>query len=255
MSKKLKGFKEFMRVPRQVPRRIPAGTKYINGVPQDNVPAGFVRVPDHISGGTKLVKEGIVGAALGGAAGFIAGGPLGAALGAAAGHKIQQRASRNISMVDATAASKIADVLDKRSAKKAVAAGQTRFRPGAISRYFRNVAVRKSGGMYAASPDATEPVQGLAQSKTKKVTKTTVKKPTPAPQQVQKSAAPETPTAEVHPTHVNHPGHGIFPKPIETTAAGQSAALRRAAVQRAVAARIRAQEKTSTPRSSTIIIP
>lgn len=171
MDKKIKGFKEFMKTPRQVPA--PPG-----GHP---VPPGYKRVKDHIAG-WKLVKveEGVGGALIGGIAGGLAGGPLGAVAGAYAGHKITQRSSQNKSMVDAFVANKAADVMDRRRARKAAAAGQTRFRPGAISRYLRNVAIRKSGGIYAASPDGTEPVAGFVRQQRRR--QTPPPHPTPAPQ-------------------------------------------------------------------------
>lgn len=46
----VKRFKEFMKIPRQIPAIIPPGTKYIDGVPQHNLPSGYKRVRDHIAG-------------------------------------------------------------------------------------------------------------------------------------------------------------------------------------------------------------
>lgn len=231
MSKKVKGFKEFMKTPKQIPA--PPG-----GHP---VPPGYKRVPDHIAG-WKLVKvnESVGGAVLGGIAGGLTGGPIGAAVGAYAGHKIFQKASKNQSFLDAAIANKASDILDKRRAKKAVAAGQTRFRPGVVSRYLRNLAVRKSGGMYSVSPDATEPVSGLVKQKPSNVVPLRPKK---TPQEVQQTAAPAQPVTSVNPTHVNHPAHGIFAQRSDETETGQELATKRKARQATVAAAIRAAEK------------
>jgi hypothetical protein len=244
MNKKVKGFKEFMKTPRQIPA--PPG-----GHP---VPPGYKRVPDHIAG-TKLVpvtetqnvEEGIGGALIGGIAGGIAAGPIGALAGAYAGHKIGQRASRNTSFVDAAIANKIADFSDKRAAKKAAAAGQTRFRPSVVSRYMRNVAVRKSGGIYATSSDGTEPVAGLV---AKKPTQSNVVPLKP-------KAAPKQNTPAMNPTHTpNHPGHGVFPSPVTSTEVGQAISAKRKMAQLATAAAIRAAEKRNKPKiTSTFDLP
>lgn len=233
---------------------------------------------------TRLVKveEGIGGALIGGIAGGLAGGPIGAIAGAYAGHKITQKTSQNQSFLDAAIANKAADILDKRKAKKAVAAGQSRFRPGVASRYLRNVAVRKSGGMYATSPDATEPVGGLVNPKPKaaapqqRPSNVVPLRPRQAahPQQVQQAAAPNEPVTSVHPVHVNHPAHGIFTQRSDETEVGQQLATKRRAGQAAVAAAIRAaerqkntkvssnfdasrtrQKKEPKPTSSTILVP
>lgn len=263
MSKKLKGFKEFMKTPRQVPRRIPAGTKYINGVPQDNVPDGYVRVPDHVSGGTKLIKEGVGGALIGGALGAASFGPIGAAAGAVIGHKIYQRASQNVggrNIVGALAASKAADALDRRAAKKAAAKGKSRFMPGIVSRYLRNIAASKSGGMYSIGGDTGERVADFADVPQTAKPKKVAAAPAPAPAKVKPAAkttgkviqfpGKKKATPEMNPAHpTGHPGHGLFPEPIETTTAGQQAAAKRKALQAAVAAKIKAQ-KTNAPKSS-----
>lgn len=226
------------------------------------------------------MQEGVGGALLGGLAGGLAGGPIGAAIGAYAGHKITQKTAQNQSFLDAAIANKAADILDKRRAKKAAAAGQSRFRPGVASRFLRNVAVRKSGGMYATSPDATEPVGGLVKPKPKaaapqqRPSNVVPLRPRQTPQQVQQAAAPNEPVTSVHPVHVNHPAHGIFTQRSDETEAGQQLAAKRRAGQAAVAAAIRAaerqkitkvssnfdapgtrQKKEPKPTSSTILVP
>jgi hypothetical protein len=207
---------------------------------------------------TRLVKveEGIGGALIGGIAGGLAGGPIGAVAGAYAGHKITQKTAQNQSFLDAAIANKTADILDKRRAKKAAAAGQSRFRPGVTSRFLRNVAVRKSGGMYATSPDATEPVSGLVKPKPKaaapqqRSSNVVPLRPRQAahPQQVQQAAASNEPVTSVHPVHVNHPAHGIFTQRSDETEVGQQLAAKREAKQAAVTAAVRAVEKQKKTR-------
>lgn len=341
MTKKVQGFKEFMKTPRQLPA--PPG-----GHP---VPPGYKRVRDHIAG-WKLVKvqegmigkvastiakdmtahlpktaetarltakkateiedlgratvaggsivagaaavkkmkdlkkkekvqEGIGGALIGGALGGLAAGPLGIAAGAMIGHKATQRASQNPSVIDAMIASKTADVIDRVSARRAAKKGKPRFMPTIASRYLRNIAASKAGGMYSIGGDTGERVGDYIDTpanrqkpKPKKagLFPFNVKSTKPAPAAVAAKV-------EVNPEHQKqNPGHGELPSPFlpraHETEAGQAAAARRKAVQAAIAARIKAsekqkktnvssnfdapgtrQKKEAKPSSSTILVP
>lgn len=182
------------------------------------------------------IEEGVIGAVLGGIAGSTVG-PLGAIAGAYAGHKIQQRASKNPSVVDAFIANKAADFVDRRTISKTLKAtpGAKKFKPSTASKWLRDYARRKSGIVNVAYRDKDEPIPSAA-----------IKKRTPpAPAAVQRQAAPAAPAAEMNPTHVNHPGHGSFPPPIETTPAAKAAASARRARLNAIAIRVAQQERAT----------
>jgi len=194
---------------------------------------------------TTPVQEGVIGAVLGGLAGSTVG-PLGTIAGAYAGHKIQQRASKNPSIIDATIASKMADLADRRTISKTLKEKPTatKFKPSTASRWLRDYARRKSGIVNVAYREKEEQIPAAAQRSAARTTAP------PAPAAVQRRAAPTMPTAEVHPTHVNHPGHGSFPPPIETTPAAQAAAAQRRARLNAIALRVAQRDRTAAARSS-----
>jgi len=248
MDKKIKGFKDFMKTPRQVPA--PPG-----GHP---VPPGYKRVKDHIAG-WKLVKvdenvevsEGILGALGGAVLGLAAGGPIGAVVGGIAGHRIQDQAKKNPSLLDAAilrGASKLA--------KRTIG-------PGTISRALALRAAKKSGF------DVVSPEYGGSDRASRRPRPTQRTAPAaPAP-----TATPAPVQHEINPEHTpGHPGHGEVPSPFlpraHETEAGQELAARRKAAQQAVMQRaqeranaaLAAQEamrnrKRETPTSSTLIIP